>query len=431
MLLSMMLPSASAFCPNRCSGHGTCQSSPKDTCLCFTAKEIDVQWAATGLDVSTAPSQPSASTLDLNHYGSTEKTASGAIIGANVMEVEEEVTIVVKNDNTEFGTASFTLTFGGQTTASITDNSDASTIQTALEALSTINSGDIDVTQSTVSATDLTTVITFKNNAGNVGAMTMTLSGYTNVDPTISTQDGVKGADFLANGLGFDAVNGAVNDLTTHTAGMIDGTSSFEGELSLYLSDVPAWTGADCSLRTCPYGMAWAAAPKAANDHTTRLECSGVGSCDRKTGTCKCNPPYTGVGCRRTLCENDCSGHGSCKSQSEIANMASHDAEGDISKQFSTPGMSASQVDAYTGGKYDGAFDSEANYGCVCEGLYHGADCSLKSCPSAADPLSGKGAERGRPCSGRGTCDSETGLCKCHNGYYGTYCHIQSPIAQA
>jgi hypothetical protein len=186
--------------------------------------------------------------------------------------------------------------------------------------------------------------------------------------------------------------------------------------------------GADCSVRTCPYGMAWAAAPKAANDHTTRLECAGGGSCDRTTGTCKCKAPYTGVGCRRTLCENDCSGHGSCKSQSEIANMASHDAEGDISKQFSTPGMSASQVDSYTGGKYDGAFDAESNYGCVCEGLYHGADCSLKSCPSSSDPLLGKGAERGRPCSGRGACDSDTGLCTCHNGYYGTYCHIQTTL---
>lgn len=410
--------------------------------MCFTAKEIDVQWASTGFDVSTAGStQPSATSLDLNHYGSTDKTASGAIIGdASVMEVEETQTYIIKNDfaTPAFGGgATYTLTFGGVATTALADNADAATVQAALEELSTIGTGGVVVTQSVVSTTDVTTVITFKNNAGNVALVTLTegtgggafgtQQSGTNTAPA-ETVAGVKTLG-LGSGLGIDASSPTnVGDITTHTAGMIDGTSSFEGEISLYTADVAAWTGPDCSLRTCPRGMAWAAAPKAANDHTSRVECSGVGSCDRKTGTCKCKAPYTGVGCRRTMCENDCSGHGSCKSQSEIANMASHDAEGDISKQFSTPGMSASQVDAYTGGKYDGAFDSESNYGCVCEGLYHGADCSLKSCPSSSDPLLGKGAERGRPCSGRGACDSDTGLCTCHNGYYGTYCHIQTTL---
>jgi len=356
---------------------------------------------------------------------------------ASAMEVEETQTYIIKNDFTgvTFGTtATYTLTFGGQVTTALADNADNTAIQTALEALSTIGTGGVVVSQSTVATTDVTTVITFKNNAGNVGLVTLTEVGTfgtpasgANTAPA-ETVAGVKTLG-LGSGLGIDASSPTnVGDITTHTAGMIDGTSSFEGEISLYTADVAAWTGPDCSLRTCPRGMAWAAAPKAANDHTSRVECSGVGSCDRKTGTCKCKAPYTGVGCRRTMCENDCSGHGSCKSQSEIANMASHDAEGDISKQFSTPGMSASQVDAYTGGKYDGAFDSESNYGCVCEGLYHGADCSLKSCPSSSDPLLGKGAERGRPCSGRGACDSDTGLCTCHNGYYGTYCHIQTTL---
>jgi hypothetical protein len=352
------------------------------------------------------------------------------------MEVEETQTYIIKNDftGTTFGTgATYKLTFGGQETSALADNADNTAIQTALEALSTIGTGGVVVSQSVVATTDVTTVITFKNNVGNVGLVTLAATGFgtpasgANTVPA-ETVAGVKTLG-LGSGLGIDASSPTnVGDITTHTAGMIDGTSSFEGEISLYTADVAAWTGPDCSLRTCPRGMAWAAAPKAANDHTSRVECSGVGSCDRKTGTCKCKAPYTGVGCRRTMCENDCSGHGSCKSQSEIANMASHDAEGDISKQFSTPGMSASQVDAYTGGKYDGAFDSESNYGCVCEGLYHGADCSLKSCPSSSDPLLGKGAERGRPCSGRGACDSDTGLCTCHNGYYGTYCHIQTTL---
>merc|ERR1711865_85652 len=36
-------------------------------------------------------------------------------------------------------------------------------------------------------------------------------------------------------------------------------------------SNVPAWTGADCSLRTCPKGYAWAATPKANHDHTVDM----------------------------------------------------------------------------------------------------------------------------------------------------------------
>jgi hypothetical protein len=317
VLASLMLPMATAFCPNKCSGHGTCQNDPKDTCVCFTAKEIDIQWAATGIDViAGSGTQPSATTLNLDNYGTSTKTASGASV----------------------------------------------------------------------------------------------LS--------------VAGVD----GLGIDTTTRNEGDLTTHKASMINGGASFEGEISLYTANVEAWTGHDCSQRACPKGMAWAAAPKADNDHTSRVECSGVGSCDRKTGQCKCAEPYTGVGCRRTMCPNECSGHGSCKSQSEIANMASHDAEGDISKIFSTPAMTDSQVDSYTGGKYDGAFDSETQYGCVCEGTWFGADCSLKACPSGADPLYGKGAAQGRACSGRGTCDTSSGLCNCHVGYFGAHCDTQTTL---
>ena len=50
---------------------------------------------------------------------------------------------------------------------------------------------------------------------------------------------------------------------------------------------VAAWTGADCSLRTCPSGYAWAAAPQDDQDHKQKLECSGKGQCDRKSGECK------------------------------------------------------------------------------------------------------------------------------------------------
>jgi len=424
VILASILAGASAFCPNSCSGHGTCQTDPKDTCLCFKVKEIDLQWSSTPFDVSTGKNtQPSATSLDLNHYGTTDKTASGArITDAQVAETEEVQTYTV--DQT--ATGNYQLTIGGETTGDIAFDAAAATIQTAVDALSGVSSGDITVTDS--GGTGIV-VLTFGNNQGNVALATLVetdLVGGTHTAMSETTA-GVKGS-ISAFGLGIDATTRNDGDLTTHTAGMLEGTSSFEGSLSAYSADVVAWTGADCSLRTCPYGMAWAAPPKAKDDHTQRLECSGVGSCDRKTGECKCAAPYTGVGCRRTACQNDCSGHGSCRPQSEIANLASHDAESDISAQFSTPGMSNSQVDSYTGGRYDGGFDAEAQYGCVCDGLYHGPDCSLKSCPSGSDPLKGKGREKGRPCSGRGLCDEESGLCTCASGFYGDYCQSQTTL---
>jgi len=429
VLIASMFGAASAFCPNGCSGHGTCQNDPKDTCVCFKVKEIDLAWASTAYDVSSVKNSfPSATTLDLNHYGTTDKTASGAVITAPAqMEVEEVQTYGIPVD----ATGTYKISIGSVESGTIAKDADTSTTQTAIDAI-TAAAGDItaavDCTVSTNTICEVT--LTFAKNVGDQPIVSLVTAGLTITTAVIQPSETTKGvkSSLAAAGLGIDNANRNEGDLTTHTAGMIDGTSSFEGALSLYTADVPAWTGADCSLRTCPTGMAWAAAPQAANDHTSRQECSGVGECDRKTGTCKCNAPYTGVGCRRTMCPNDCNGHGSCKSQSEIANMASHDAEGDISKQYSTPGMSDSQVDAFTGAKYDGAFDSEAQYGCVCDGLWHGPDCSLKACSSSSDPLLGKGSESGRPCSGRGKCDTDTGLCTCFTGYFGDYCQVQTTL---
>jgi len=174
---------------------------------------------------------------------------------------------------------------------------------------------------------------------------------------------------------------------------------------------VDAWTGADCSLRTCPKGYAWAASPIADNSHKQLVECSGKGTCDRKSGECQCYDGFWGEGCRRSACPNECSGHGVCQSLEKFAN--------DYKPYDTTQDVTA---------EYDTAWDAKYQYGCKCDDGFRGPDCSEIECPSTSDPLGGEGNEMGRDCSGRGTCDYSTGLCTCFAGYYGPMCQTQTVL---
>eukprot|EP00924_Labyrinthula_sp_SR-Ha-C_P012551 snap_masked-scaffold_10-processed-gene-10.9-mRNA-1 protein AED:0.22 eAED:0.22 QI:0/-1/0/1/-1/1/1/0/261 len=175
-------------------------------------------------------------------------------------------------------------------------------------------------------------------------------------------------------------------------------------------SEVYAYTGADCSLKTCPYGPAFAYTPGADNDHTSVIECSGQGTCDRSSGNCQCFDGYTGYNCGRTECPNDCSGNGLCIS---LRQMATDIRDNDGSFQFPTANV-----------KYSTAFDAKQQRVCSCDKNYMGPDCSILQCPSTSDPMGGKGSEYGRDCSGRGSCQ-DNGNCECFTGFFGTQCEKQ------
>ncbi|OQR82464.1 hypothetical protein ACHHYP_15968 [Achlya hypogyna] len=166
----------------------------------------------------------------------------------------------------------------------------------------------------------------------------------------------------------------------------------------------PMFTGADCSLRTCPRGAAFVDVPTAKNTAHALVECSNRGLCDYTTGVCQCFPGYEGKACDRTSCPNACNHHGVCLSLKSIVQY------GPSSKSYAN------------------AWDSYKQMGCVCDQGYRGPDCSLKECPSAADVLLGHGSTQGRDCGGRGTCDYTTGDCQCFPGYYGTTCGFQSTV---
>jgi hypothetical protein len=107
-------------------------------------------------------------------------------------------------------------------------------------------------------------------------------------------------------------------------------------------------------------------------------------------------------------------------------------------------------------------YDGEAHQGCVCDsswpvglssgqtqlGEYFGSACQYRRCPSGDDPVTADqdetdcegirqpdfvfqdpSADLGQPgnlcyvpCSNRGTCDFDTGVCKCFKGFYGASC---------
>merc|ERR1712216_168364 len=80
------------------------------------------------------------------------------------------------------------------------------------------------------------------------------------------------------------------------------------------------------------------------------MECSMKGSCDRKTGECKCFDNYDGKARERTVCPSNCNNRGRCIKQEQLAYEAS--------KTYSSP------------------WDALKHVGCVCDLGARGPDCS-------------------------------------------------------
>jgi hypothetical protein len=103
-------------------------------------------------------------------YDGTAPTASASTVteGGPVNEVQR-----VGHIGAFSGT--FTLTFSGQTTSAIAWNASAATVQSALEALSNIGTGDVAVVQTQSQGSTKEWQITFQNALGgiNVGQITI------------------------------------------------------------------------------------------------------------------------------------------------------------------------------------------------------------------------------------------------------------------
>eukprot|EP00937_MAST-01D_sp_MAST-1D-sp2_P006912 g6912.t1 len=183
------------------------------------------------------------------------------------------------------------------------------------------------------------------------------------------------------------------------------------------------YQGNDCSERTCWFGIAHVDTPKGdlnsdgvvsgplttvltgsevypwgtteqypnadPNEGHFYMECSNKGLCNRQTGSCECFDGYTGTACARQHCPNDCSGHGTCESIRELANMkhfdtvAHHAATGRVTGSSSHHHFDGGIFESYS---YD-LWDADKSYGCKCDPGYWSADCSQKKCAYGLDPL--------------------------------------------
>lgn len=144
------------------------------------------------------------------------------------------------------------------------------------------------------------------------------------------------------------------------------------------------WTGGSCDEKLCPEGYDWLAPPSEHHiAHDERVECSGVGDCDRTLGVCTCKRGFTGAGCEMMECplgptnstgevQKTCSGHGRCLTLAQMGGIWTGNDNLDFDGAVFKPR------------DYD-LWDADQIRGCVCDPPYTGFNCSLKACPVGDD----------------------------------------------
>lgn len=161
-----------------------------------------------------------------------------------------------------------------------------------------------------------------------------------------------------------------------------------------------------CENKQCPKAPSWAPLH---GRSAAATECADAGLCDGEHGTCNCFEGFEGPSCSRRSCpgvfdaDAACSGHGVCASMRGLATNAT----------------------------YATAWDANRLFGCVCDAFWAGADCSLRTCPLAVDPMSSSNrtTKNATECASRGLCDS--GRCLCFAGFTGVACDQVHVLAGA
>ena len=149
--------------------------------------------------------------------------------------------------------------------------------------------------------------------------------------------------------------------------------------------------------------------------------CSGHGSCAADNSTCLCDAGYHGADCSSVglqdsaavvSCPGNCTGHGTCINGTTCACDAGWTAD-DCSVAVAWRAMGSSCLN-----NCSGHGSCTANGTCVCDASFLGADCSLSVI--GAEPCA-------MNCSGHGACYNST--CWCDHGFIGAFCEMMGPGA--
>jgi hypothetical protein len=161
----------------------------------------------------------------------------------------------------------------------------------------------------------------------------------------------------------------------------------------------------DCSLRSCPQGVAWWDFTTEVDTAHAMAECSNMGECDRTSGLCTCQSGFGGTACERLLCPlsslGDCSGKGRCVTLRDAAALVD-------------------QERLFFANTY-GLWDADKISGCVCEAGYKGYDCSKRECITTADTLGVSNTQEVQvlDCTCPSTCSGHFFV-----GYHGAYVKV-------
>jgi len=150
--------------------------------------------------------------------------------------------------------------------------------------------------------------------------------------------------------------------------------------------------GGDCSEMYCAYELAFVDAPTAHGSFHRYMECSGKGICDRSTGECECFDGYTGKGCQRHTCPNDCSGHGTCEYMEELTYGTVPGlywgAFGTASERVGSVGYDGVYKEAKSFSRTASKlWDAHKSMACNCDAGWIDVDCSRRMCPKANDVM--------------------------------------------
>jgi hypothetical protein len=313
---------------------------------------------------------------------------------------------------------SFTLTFKGSTTAAIPYDSSESELKAFLEDLPTISSdykdgvsitysgslskaclsggnqitieflqdfGDLPLlvtdigtldhysstTTASLSATEVVAGTKENEYCSNRGICD-TEAGVCTCSTNWDTSNGYGAAGRRGDcGYATVSITSCPGEVTCSGHGVCQGTPTYECSCSR------GWTGADCSLMTCPSGKSWFSLPSDDDTaHDTNEECSNMGTCDRTLGQCLCMDGFEGSACERMSCpgEPDCSNNGQCLSMALLAEYSEDNGDAASFTYGDTPNNPLT-------------WDVTKIQGCLCDDGFEGYDCSLMSCPTGDDPL--------------------------------------------